>query len=120
MLSDEPKLTLVCHCTDCQKYTGSAFGVFAIIKKTKFALSGELKGYTTKGESGRVNTRYFCGTCGSSIYSELEKAPGIVVISVGTLEGGQSLVPSVHTWVKQKHAWVTIDAAVEQFQEEIP
>jgi hypothetical protein len=100
--------------------TGSAFGTFVVVKDTDFRLAGSARSYSCKAESGRAITRYFCETCGSSLYTSLEKAPGVIVVNVGTLEGGGDLVPQRHTWVKRKHAWVKIEETVLQFQEEMP
>jgi hypothetical protein len=115
-----PGLVFVCHCTDCQAWTGSAFGSFAVVKANEFRLEGKPKAYAGKGDSGRAITRYFCGTCGSSMYSELAKAPGFVVISVGTLEGGGELTPRRHSWVKRKHSWVMLNEDAQTYQEEMP
>jgi len=112
--------TFVCHCLDCQWWTGSAFGIFSAIRDTAFRITGPVKSYSGKAESGRSITRHFCEACGSSIYTSLEKAPGIVVLSTGTLEGGAELLPERHTWVKRKHAWLKLEDAVRQFQEEMP
>jgi hypothetical protein len=100
--------------------TGSAFGTFAVVNKKHFKSVGNASSYTCKADSGRSIARYFCGACGSSLYSTLEKAPGIVVVNVGTLDGGEDLVPQWHTWVRRKHAWIKLEDAVQQFQEEMP
>jgi hypothetical protein len=115
-----PLLSFVCHCLDCQMSTGSAFGTFTVVKDRDFKIAGTAKSYSCKADSGRTITRYFCDACGSSLYSTLEKTPGVVVVSVGTLEGGGALIPQRHSWVKRKHAWVKLEDAVRQFQEEMP
>lgn len=119
-LGTSPTFSFVCHCLDCQVSTGSAFGTFTVVKDKDFKPTGTAKSYSCKADSGRTITRFFCATCGSSLYSTLEKAPGVVVINVGTLEGGGELMPQRHTWVKRKHAWVKLEEAVQQFQEEMP
>lgn len=119
-LDAAPRMTLACHCTDCQRQTGSAFSHFTLMKREKFHLDGKPKQYVTVGESGRKVTRHFCSDCGSPVFSELEKAPGIVVIPVGTLEDNPGLTPSRHSWVKHKQPWLTLEGAAELFEEEMP
>jgi hypothetical protein len=51
-------------------------------------LLGEPKYYDVKGASGKNNRHWFCGTCGSSLYTELEVLAGTVCIKAGTLDGG--------------------------------
>jgi hypothetical protein len=85
-----------------------------------FHLEGTPAAYVGKGESGRGITRYFCSTCGSSMYTELEKAPNVVAVNVGTLAGGSELVPRIHSWVKRKHMWVSLNATARIYEEEMP
>lgn len=116
----DPGLVFVCHCTDCQAWTGSAFGTFAIVKAAEFRLEGKPVAYAGAGDSGRAITRYFCGKCGSSMYTELEKAPGLVAVNVGTLCGGEGLRPAKHSWVKRKYPWVVLNEDALVFSEEMP
>ncbi len=120
VLDTAPRMTFACHCRDCQRQTGSAFSYFTLMKREKFHLTGTPRSHSTIGESGRSVTRHFCGDCGSPVFSELEKAPGIVVIPVGTLEGDPGLVPSRHSWVRHKQAWLTLEGAAELYEEEMP
>lgn len=119
-LKEDPALVFACHCLDCQNWTGSAFGLFAAFRKSAFEVQGSARTHSSKAESGRDITRYFCGDCGSSLYTTLEKAPGVVVVSVGTLANGRELVPRRHSWTKHRHPWLALDAAVQQFEEEMP
>ncbi len=116
----EPALVFACHCLDSQKWTGSAFSLMAVFPRDSFRLQGSPKGYSAAADTGRSVTRHFCSDCGSSLYMEVEKAPGVIVAAVGTLEGGANLVPKRHAWVKRKHSWVTLDPEVQQFLEEMP
>lgn len=51
---------------------------------------GPLKTYDVIGDSGKVNKHYFCGTCGSSLYTELELMPDVTCIKAGGLDGGKA------------------------------
>lgn len=74
-LEATPILSFACHCLDCQMSTGSAFGLFTIVKSRDFKLEGATKSFSCKADSGRTITRHFCDVCGSPLYNTLEKAP---------------------------------------------
>ena len=65
----EPKLKALCHCTDCQKITGSAFSTNFLIPEENFKVeSGNLKEYEKTGFSGKPIISYFCPDCGTTLY----------------------------------------------------
>ena len=65
-----------CHCTHCQKNTGSGASVNAVVAGAHFALTqGSPKRFTTTADSGRTLYRYFCGDCGSPLYAHRESNP---------------------------------------------
>ena len=60
-----------CHCTHCQKTSGTGSSVNAVIQSKDFAITrGTPKRYAVKADSGRTLLRFFCGDCGSPIYSQ--------------------------------------------------
>ncbi|PJI92227.1 glutathione-dependent formaldehyde-activating enzyme [Yoonia maricola] len=61
---------VICHCTDCQSLSGSAFRTVAMTERGAFKfLTGEPKTYVKTGDSGKKREQTFCGDCGSPIYS---------------------------------------------------
>ncbi|EHK39550.1 uncharacterized protein TrAtP1_006964 [Trichoderma atroviride] len=87
--SSEPKVTALCHCVDCQKWTGSAYTSNAVVPEDSFQVKkGEPKWYDTIGESGGKNRHFFCSNCGSSLYGKLDIMPGDIVIKAGSLDNG--------------------------------
>src|SRR5262245_36579583 len=65
----DPAPFRVCHCTDCQSLTGSAFRVVVQFSDDKFSLSSEPTVYVKTAESGTRRIQAFCPKCGSPIYS---------------------------------------------------
>lgn len=62
----------LCHCTDCRSFTGALAGGYLHVDPDNVAIKsgdGELKSYTTTSDAGNRLTRYWCGTCGSSLYA---------------------------------------------------
>ncbi|KAK2612794.1 hypothetical protein QQS21_001246 [Conoideocrella luteorostrata] len=85
----EPAVTALCHCVDCQKWTGGAFTSNAVVPRTAFEVTkGTPKAWDAIGDSGRVNKHFFCSTCGSSLYTALEVMPDVYCVKAGSLEGG--------------------------------
>jgi len=82
----DPTSATICHCRDCQKFTGSAFAALVVVSKEKFAIEGTLKTFSSLGGSGHPILRHFCPECGSSIAEEPGLRPGIMVLNVGTLD----------------------------------
>ena len=66
----DPNSVLICHCTDCQALTGTAFRAVVAAPAAHFKLrSGTPKSYVKVAESGNKRRQAFCGNCGSPIYS---------------------------------------------------
>ena len=70
----EPAIVGVCHCSDCRKFSGSAFSFLVAIQKSALQLRGLLKTYSSFADSGHPISRSFCPECGSSIVEELSKS----------------------------------------------
>jgi hypothetical protein len=108
--SADPLFTVVCHCADCQKQTGTAFSVVVGVPKAAFEVDGELSVYTTVGDdSNRETRRHFCARCGSPVVSMLEALPEVACIKAGTLEDRSWLDPQVHVWHRSAQPWVGAD-----------
>merc|ERR1712137_980903 len=93
----EPAVTALCQCTDCQKWSGGAYTSNVVVPRTNMKVVkgntpvvGALKTYDAVGNSGKVNKHFFCGTCGSSLYTELEVMPEMGCIKAGGLDGGKA------------------------------
>ena len=110
-----------CHCTHCQKTSGTGASVNAAIPSVSFALvKGTPKRYADTAQSGRRLYRYFCGDCGSPIYSHRETTPEIMVVRAGTLDSPPSLKITTHIWTASARPWSYIDPASEQHPGNMP
>ncbi|MCP3934562.1 MAG: GFA family protein [Actinomycetia bacterium] len=109
--SAEPRGMFVCHCTDCQRQTGTAFSVIVSVPETSFTIAGEsLSSFDTDGDdSGQPVHRYFCSSCGSPLFSKVEAFTESVFIKAGTLDDSSWLDPKYHIWTSSKQPWVHID-----------
>ncbi|KAJ5197915.1 uncharacterized protein N7498_007032 [Penicillium cinerascens] len=82
-------LSALCHCTDCQKWTGGGFTSNAVVPRASLKVTkGTPSSYDAKGDSGKINKHFFCPTCGSSLYTELEIMADKTCIKAGGLDNG--------------------------------
>ena len=73
----DPEKVSICHCTDCQALTGTAFRVSVRTPRQDLKITGEPKVYEKRGDNGRKRFQYFCPNCGSPLFTngEGEDAP---------------------------------------------
>ncbi|MDA1074345.1 MAG: GFA family protein [Proteobacteria bacterium] len=113
-IENVPAVTGVCHCKNCQRQAGSAFSTLAGIPKAEFKFtSGTPKLYEDAAtDSGNPVERYFCGRCGSPIYSALPSQPEMLYLKTGTLDDTSSFKPQFHAWCDSKQTWVVLEKDV--------
>ncbi|KAK5175739.1 uncharacterized protein LTR77_000878 [Saxophila tyrrhenica] len=74
--------------------SGAAYTSNVVVPRTNFKVTkGSPKDYDVKGDSGKINKHWFCGTCGSSLYTELEIMPDVTCVKSGSLDGGAANHP---------------------------
>jgi len=103
----DPDKVIICHCTDCQTLSGTAYRSIAFAKEGSFELlSGTLKTYVKIADSGNPRAQTFCPECGSPIYSGTPgDNPKYVGIRVGTCRQRNALRPSKRYWCGSAQAW---------------
>lgn len=110
-IEGKPLDLVVCHCTECQRQSGSAFGMSLAIPAASFRLTkGVLKSFAVRCDSGRTKTCMFCPDCGTRIYHQTN--PLGMSVKAGTLDDTANLAPTAHYWTKRKQPWVVIPADV--------
>jgi hypothetical protein len=116
----DPENTAICHCTDCQIGTGSAFRVSVPVAGTTFKMSGEPTSYLkTTADSGNPRVQAFCPRCGSPIYSS---SPGegpqpSYMVRVGLLRERDSFVPRRQNWFRSALPWQSQLGAIHRERE---
>ena len=104
----EPVFAGVCHCTDCQKETGSAFNIVVALPQAALSIEGPAKTYTQKGDSGQDVVRRLCPNCGSTITSEPAAMAGTSILRVGTLDDPSWVKPTMEIYCDSKQRWVNL------------
>jgi hypothetical protein len=97
-----------CHCHDCQRRTGSSFGVQLGVMEADFEVEGELIEGSHVQPSGAVAGIFACSKCLSRIYTTNNARLGVVNLRAGTLDSSPTLIPSAHFWVSQKQPWIKL------------
>jgi hypothetical protein len=105
-LSGEPAVSGLCHCRNCQRYTGSAFETVMAFPSANVNIQGELKTYEDKGDSGKTVLRRFCPNCGSGIMAEAELWPGLAIVLVGGFDDPSIFTPSMEIYCSSAQPWV--------------
>lgn len=110
----------VCHCTDCQTLSGSAFRVVIPAKREDLKLRGDPRIYVKTGESGRQRVQAFCRNCGTPIYSAEVTNPQVFNIRVGTADQRAELPPKLQIWCRSALGWTTRLETVARRQKQDP
>lgn len=105
-----------CHCKDWQKSSGAGGAVNAMIPSSAFRITqGEPKRFTKVADSGRTLHRFFCGGCGSPIFSRREVLPEITSLRIGTLDGAPPMKIATNIWTESARPWAHIDPSTQRF-----
>jgi len=108
----DPARVMICHCTDCQILSGSAFRTVAPAPKASFRLlCGQPKIYVkTTADSGNKRTQAFCANCGTPIYSSPVSAEfPFYSLRVGTIRQRAELRPSAEYFCRSKLGWTGLE-----------
>jgi hypothetical protein len=112
-LTSAPMFVHCCHCRDCQRQTGSAFVINALIETDRIALlSGDLEPIAMPTDSGRPHDIYRCPICRTAMWSDYGRRPALRFLRVGTLDDASALAPDVHIFTRSKLPWVALPADV--------
>ena len=108
-----------CYCTDCRKTTSSHSAVVAL-PEAGVTFTGETRGYTKMGDSGKPVTRVFCPICGTALFSRGENNAGVIMLKAGTLDDVESFKPMASIYASRAPSWDRPPADVPAFPEMPP
>jgi hypothetical protein len=105
-LASPPMFVHCCHCRDCQRQTGSAFVINALIETSRIVLlAGDPGAVAVPTDSGRPHLIYRCPLCRTAVWSEYGGIAALRFVRVGTLDDPAALTPDVHIYVRSKLPW---------------
>jgi len=108
----EPLIVSMCHCTECQRRTGSPFGLGAWYQKDKVRIRGQTKTFVRPIED-RTVINHFCPNCGGTVLWEASKREGLIGIAVGMFADPDFPAPDRSIYEDTKHRWIEFTAAME-------
>jgi hypothetical protein len=118
-MESAPLFVHCCHCRWCQRESGSAFALNAMIESDRIASLGvqpELVATPSESGSGQLVAR--CPTCRIAVWSHYAGAgPVIAFVRVGTLDNPDALPPDVHIFTSSRQPWVVLPPGVPAFEE---
>ncbi len=106
---------VACHCTDCQKRSGSPFGVAAYYPHEDVKIDGEAKRFSRATAAGGIFEQFFCPQCGVTVLMRGAKNPDVTGIPIGLFDDAHEMQPVRSVWEDRKHSWVDIASAVQHF-----
>jgi hypothetical protein len=108
-LTSDPMFVHCCHCRDCQRQTGSAFVINALIETDRILLlDGAPTPWSVPTDSGAPHDIYRCPVCQTALWSDYGGRPGLRFVRVGTLDEPASLPPDVHIYTRSKLPWIQL------------
>ena len=114
----KPLRVSACHCKDCQRRTGSAFGIGCYFPKQAVKITqGKMKNFARKSDAGNFVKIRFCPFCGSSLMWQIKALPQAIGIAGGTFDNTCWILPELHVWAKSAQNWVILPEDVEVLQE---
>jgi hypothetical protein len=103
----DPQRVSICHCTDCQRLTGSPYRVTVICSLDDILMTGQApKIYARTGDNGRIRFQHFCGECGSPLFTSGEGGPDDWGIRWGSIRQRDRLRPMRQIWCRSAAPWV--------------
>ena len=104
----DPERVYICHCTDCQRHSGAAYGVVVAVVDQQFdLLGGALKTHDKTADSGTKRALAFCPECGTRIHASSPGNPSDMMgLRLGTVDQRDRLTPTGQAFCRSAQHWV--------------
>lgn len=113
--SGDPIFVGVCHCTSCQKQTGSAFSIVVALPGAAVAVTGPVKTFEATGDSGKATRLGFCPNCGTGVTHGADIIADITMLSAGTLDDPSWVKPAMEIYCASKQPWVELGGGMQKY-----
>jgi hypothetical protein len=113
-MESRPMFVHACHCTECQRLSGGAFAVNALIETERVeVIAGETEAVPVTGTSGKAQTIHRCPACRVALWSHYPGGgPKLAFVRVGTLDAPARLPPDVHIYTSTRLPWLQLPEGV--------
>jgi len=117
---DDPGAVVACHCTECQRRTGSVVSVSAYFPRDQVTLTGESRAFSRPTDSGKGMTQHFCPTCGTTLFWIGDAKPDYIGIAVGAFADANFPAPLRSVWEQSHHKWLGLPEGIKRFDKGRP
>jgi hypothetical protein len=119
-VTQEPLTFYACHCTDCQKRSGSAFGLSMWVNRSAIEVTKGEPALHASTFGGRLRKRRICAQCGGNLFSEPREGSQVAIIRPGTLDDTSWLKPVAHLWTRSAQPWFAFPEGVRKYEQQPP
>jgi len=103
----DPNRVLVCHCSDCQQFSGGPFRAVLPTPAEQVSVFGAAKHYVKVADSGNRRAQAFCADCGTQLYAtEADGQPKTLNLRVGCINERAQLLPHIQIWGESAMPWL--------------
>jgi hypothetical protein len=114
-LTASPLIVHACHCRDCQRISGSAFVINIWIEDRFVGTDAAPNSFMLKGGSGNPHEVFFCGKCGTYVWSRYGRRSNSLFVRAGTLDNPAAVRPDVHIFTRSKLPWLPLPEGAPLF-----
>jgi hypothetical protein len=111
----EPLFTGNCHCRDCQRATGGAYTPALAVSAHSLKITGDVKYYESRADSGNTFSRGFCPACGGRVFGKTSGFPQFVLITAGSLDDPSRFKPAMDFFTSSAQPWDHMDPNLPKF-----
>ena len=116
--TSDPTLQANCHCDDCRRAGGSAYGSLAFVPEEALTVTkGEPASYQHQSDRGSTMTKYFCQNCGSQLFGFGSANPSRRGVRVGVIEDASWFKPEVNVYASRKLPSTLLNEDAKAFDE---
>jgi hypothetical protein len=118
---DEPFAVSICHCLDCQRRTGSAFGMQAGFAVDQVSITGRRNSFSRVSDEAdrKEHVFHFCPDCGSQVFYTEPSEPDLVVVSVGSFADPAFPPPTESGYESRRHRWIGLPESIQRSSPEL-
>jgi hypothetical protein len=119
-ISAPPIITRTCWCRVCQYIGAGSATVNVCFPSEAVTVSGELRDFTMRADSGNMMHRRFCPTCGTHLFTASEARPHLTFVRAGTLDDPEPARPAVTIWTASAPSWACFDERIPRVERQPP
>ena len=116
----DPQFQVKCYCTDCRKTSAAGHAAMMGFPASTISISGKVKEFHSKADSGVHVTRAFCPTCGAGVYSRNAAMPQMIFLRASTLDDPNLFTTQLAVYASRSPAWDPVSEGVPVFPEGPP